>query len=920
MAPRVTPRALPENAAQRAVNARLLTGDLQAWRKPLLDKQLAVDGSGAVETIALLDGDWLSWQQQVEVARGIIPGDTTFRTYITGLDVPRFTNKALATTGAEPFPVETRPLGVPAPDDVPEVAVTAPEQSEGNITLVNPGAETGDDTGWTQTTPDLAVYENGAVPGFAAFEGTHWFYGGTNASGEYFQSLALETIGVISGQSLTLGWHQASGGAGSQAQLGLRFFDDGGLVIGETFADMVAIAPALTWQQRSVTATVPADTVSVRVVMKFENVGGAETDAYLDAITLNAADADYNSDGTDLASWEVSPNNGGAASSRDVDTFAFGGAYGDVFRMRSEVLMCWIWRSFSFNRAASFLIAFDVMINSAEGRAYIGLGNTNGFGAGFTITPNFIAQASFSSLDNSAEGNIALASFSGSGRPIAQWLRVSIAGARTGSAQFDLTLTVRNKDTGTVLLESAESSMEIIGSEFVLKYKTDADLDDRAGYYDNILVRVTASPPSDEAATTLTSYLYRYVNDFGEASAPSLPSRTIQRTDGVVVTITTPTVVPTGVEGYGITFKQIFRAATGVNGTAFRLVTEIPLAQAEFIDDLADNELGEVLDSEDWDLPPDDLRFILALPNGIMCGASGNQLCFAVRNRPHAWPVRFRLPTDTDITGLANVDTSVVIGTQSFVYTASGNDPSAYSMSKPGAPQSCASNRSFAYLLNVGAVFAGPDGLMLVNGPTQVSNLTETIFTREQWQALSPASILGAAHDDIYFFFWDNGSEQGGYALDMKPTGFGLIELGFHATAVYVDPIEDALFMVLDAYDEPTSDLLPAPTGGFLDGVDGRTIFEFDAGAERMRYAWTGKLWLLPHPMALQWARVRAQDFTELGIEFTKDGQPLHNKLIASNKPFRLPARADYSEIDYVMVGTSRVRSAEVADDIGELE
>ncbi len=920
MAPRVTPRALPPNASQRALNARLLSSDLEAWRRPLLTKQLAVDSSGPVETISLLDGSWLSWQQRLEVARGVIPGDTTFRTYITGLDVPRFTNKALATTGPEPFPVETRPLGVPAPNDVPQLAVTAPEQSEGNITLTNPGAETGDDTGWTQTTPDLAVFENGDVPGFAAFEGTHWFYGGTNASGQYFQSLTLATIGVISGQTITLGWRQASGAAGSKAQLGLRFFDAGATVIGETFADMVAIAPALTWQARSVTAAVPADTVSVRVVMKFENVGGGQTDAYLDAITLDAADADYTSSGNDLNTWEVSPNTSSGGDSREVDTFAYGGAYGDVFRMRSETLMCWIWRSFSFGRAATFLVEFDVLVNSAEGRTYFGLGNTNGFGEGFTFTPNFIAKSSFSDLNNSAEGNVALVTFSGSGRPINQWLRFSISGARSGSVEFNITLTVRNKDTGAVLLDAAESSMQITGSEFVLKYKADATVSTRAGYYDNILVRVTAAPPTDVAETTFTSYLYRYVNDFGEASAPSLPSRTIQRTDGVVVTISTPTVVPTGIDGYGITFKQIFRSATGASGTAFRLVIEIPLGQEDFIDDLGDNELGEVLDSEEWDLPPDDLRFILALPNGIMCGASKNQLCFSVKNRPHAWPVGWRLPTDTEITGLANVDTSVVIGTLSFVYTASGNDPSAYSMSKPGAPHACRAHRSFAYLLNVGAVFAGPDGLMLVNGPTQVSNLTETIFTREQWQALDPASITGAAHDDIYFFFWDNGSAQGGYALDMKPTGFGLIELGFHATAVYVDPVEDALFMLLDSYDEPSNDVLPAPTGGFLAGVDGRTVFEFDAGEERMRYAWTGKLWLMPHPMALPWVRVRGQGFEEASVTFTADGGELHQRLLISNRPFRLPVRQDYSELQYEVIGTSRVRGVEVADDILELE
>ena len=41
------------------------------------------------------------------------PGDTTYRTYLTSPDLysePRFTNYALATTGAEPFPHWGGPL------------------------------------------------------------------------------------------------------------------------------------------------------------------------------------------------------------------------------------------------------------------------------------------------------------------------------------------------------------------------------------------------------------------------------------------------------------------------------------------------------------------------------------------------------------------------------------------------------------------------------------------------------------------------------------------------------------------------------------------------------------------------------------------------------------------------------------------
>ena len=66
-APLVTPRALPENAAQEATNCRLQTGDLESWRQFLLSKTLA--NTGTVQTIYLLNGAWLSWNAQVDVAR-----------------------------------------------------------------------------------------------------------------------------------------------------------------------------------------------------------------------------------------------------------------------------------------------------------------------------------------------------------------------------------------------------------------------------------------------------------------------------------------------------------------------------------------------------------------------------------------------------------------------------------------------------------------------------------------------------------------------------------------------------------------------------------------------------------------------------------------------------------------------------------
>ncbi len=1216
MAPRISQRLLPPEASSNAINARLLTGDLTAWKAPAFSETFA--NGDIVRTIFKLRDRWLSFTDDVEIARGTILGDTDYRAYITGLDVPRFTTYDLAfnSTGAAPYPIVTRPLGVPGPDDVPLLALSVPTATEGGITIVNPGAEEGDDTGWTQTTPDLTVYENGDIPGIVANTGTFWFYGGTGSSGEYYQSFNASGVGVAVGQNLTLTWAQATGAAGSQAQLGLRFYDGGANLVGEQFAEMTAPSPANTWQTRSVATEGPADTETFRIVIKFQNVGGGTTDAYIDTITLQSESLDYSSSGNDLSAWTQSSTITGSTPYRSVIQQDIGGTHGSVFVFRSDEAIPYIYQQFGYADAASFRIEWSGRLNYSNSSLACGIGLLGGVGDIISVRQNRVSKASTSAYDGSSSGLSTLADLNGSNNLGSNWFRVVITGARSGTSQFSVTVTVTNLTTGVVVCDAAETTMNVPGNELLFRYYSNQDGGGERGYLDDIISSVVPDTGgADQGATLLTSYVYRYVNDFGEASAPSLPSRIIQRSDGVTVTVTTDTTIPSGIsEDYGITFKQIYRAATGSAGTVFRFVAEIPLAQADYVDTLDDDELGEVLDSEDWDLPPEDLRYILALPNGIMVGASKNQLCFSVQNRPHAWPVAYRLPTDTDITGLGNIDNAVVIGTESFVYTASGNSPDSYSMSKPGAPHACQSARSFAYLLNSGVIFAGPDGLMSVRSATEVVNLTEGIFTRDQWQTLDPTSITGVAHDDIYFFFFSmsdevvdryyaglptdappgilelaarpvvdetadyigyidyggdvlfqsvgtpgyltgpetvlidvnatgvvnttgysielvsndfTGSPPGnqratsygnsdyvvlsqidqptrevssywngtslvvvnytfpesvginrryfsrrgsrayyaasspgpakiyrfnaltgeyvassstlsqyatavlyngtsnlyvwletptselqildadtlafvsvaptppsnvqslfsdangsvyifcnndnfyklngstwdlfydpvidfqtqwfvqspsvyrsalsfviynsdtnqnefyaqalsvtgaGYALDTRATGNGMTALSMHASAAAVDIKQDALYMVLDSYTDAA--------GEFDSGItaDGLTLYQWNASTDLLPYEWNSKLWLLPHPMALQWCRVRASEYTDIVISFFADGSLLYTKTVTDNKAFRIRVRQDYSKLTFMLEGSSEIYSVEISDDVNELE
>ncbi len=622
-APRLTPRALPENGAQDATNARLLSGDLEAWRQ--FAEEQVLENTGPVQTIYKLNDIWMSWDSDVDVARGAIAGDTTFRTFLTGpdeYDRPRWTNYAMATSGAAPYPFETRPLGVPPPDSPPgAVPGVDPNPSSFQIDVQDTSEEL--EASWT-TSPVV--------------------------SGPEFNSSVTQ---------------QASGGPASGACYELRWRDFGDARPGVDG----------TWLKR---------------------------DFGVGSTTVTSMDFDFNLNDAGgisrlFARLQCSATTGAGIS-------------------------CMIWK-------------YD----------------SAGWQLGVGTYPTF-ANGQYSN-------NIATSPFF-SGLAADAWWHGRVEATTNADGTTTVTITVSDIDTEDEI-QSLTATLSLdsdsVGGICGFGSGDDQRGEDGTARLASIRVRGTGAT-GYTPINTATSYVYTFVNDLGEESAPSFASTTVLRPDGVAITVTMPTDVPTGIDNgdWSIETKRIYRAVTGATGTFYRFVAEVPLATEDYVDTVADTELGEVLESELWALPPVDMRGLLALPNSVMAGFSKNQLCLSAQNHPHAWPVEYRLTTDTDVVAIGAIDTTVVIATKNFIYLAIGTDPSAYSMTKLEVPQACVAKRSLAYLIGTGVVFASPDGLVAVAGNGNVRNLTSTVFTRDQWQALVPESIVGVAHDDVYHFFYDN--------------------------------------------------------------------------------------------------------------------------------------------------------------------
>jgi hypothetical protein len=392
------------------------------------------------------------------------------------------------------------------------------------------------------------------------------------------------------------------------------------------------------------------------------------------------------------------------------------------------------------------------------------------------------------------------------------------------------------------------------------------------------------------ALQTSVAYVYTYVSGWGEEGPPSAASAIVQRCPGQTVDLSGMSTAPGG--NYNIVAKRIYRAATGTTGTSFLFVAEIPVANTTYADTTDDENLGELLPSESWLAPPTDMLGVLALPNGVMAGFSKNDLCLSEAYLPHAWPIEYRLPTNATIVAIGAFGTSVVVGTTGSPYLATGSSPASYSMAKLELDQACVSKRGMVELHGVGVVYPSPDGLVLVGyGGTRLA--TENHFTRDEWQALRPATIEGYAWEGRYLGVYDDGGGKKAFLFD--PSG-ELVFLTLAPTAGFNEPLTDGLYLQI---------------GDFIE--------RFDAGA-KVAYQWRSKTYVTPRPANFGVGRVRAASYASLTFKLYGDGVLRHTQTVASDTPFRLPAGYVATAWEIEVSGTDDVYQVLVAEIMANLE
>lgn len=246
------------------------------------------------------------------------------------------------------------------------------------------------------------------------------------------------------------------------------------------------------------------------------------------------------------------------------------------------------------------------------------------------------------------------------------------------------------------------------------------------------------------------AYIFTYVSEWGEESAPSPASALIEidQNDTVNVTRAASAVAPP----YGpLTHWRLYRSSTTNIGAAYQLVDEIVIGTLTYNDAKLQEELQEVCPSLTWVEPPANMIGLVGLPNGIMAGFFGKTLCFSEPFHPYAWPVEYQLTIEYNGVALGVFGQTLVALTEGNPYYASGADSASMSAQKLESTQSCVSKRS-AVSAEGAVIYASPDGICAA-GPAGVELLTLGAYDKFDWQALGVTGSFAAFSEGVYYIF-----------------------------------------------------------------------------------------------------------------------------------------------------------------------
>ena len=333
-----------------------------------------------------------------------------------------------------------------------------------------------------------------------------------------------------------------------------------------------------------------------------------------------------------------------------------------------------------------------------------------------------------------------------------------------------------------------------------------------------------APTPEDQDNIVYTYFVQTWVDQFGWESQQSLTSlswtggttyvdKPLEYNDGdpVEVAALLEDEIPHGggtadepTDGFR---RRLYKVVAGSENGSVRFVAEFSGAdvwKAHTVR-MRDEDAGEEIPS--FEGIPHDLRNMLYVPGGFYVGfspSSPRTVMFSEVDIPTSWPMAYRYDVGDNIVALAVSGNTVFVLTDGHPYVVSGTAPESMSAAKLAGPAACVSQRSTCLYKNA-VCYASNVGVCMIASSadlgTTVNNLTEKIFTKDQWGAYGPNECLMAQHDGALFCFFGRESD-GGLVIDLQESENAVTTHDEKSSCLCIDNATDELYFVRDSGEE----------------------------------------------------------------------------------------------------------------------
>lgn len=253
--------------------------------------------------------------------------------------------------------------------------------------------------------------------------------------------------------------------------------------------------------------------------------------------------------------------------------------------------------------------------------------------------------------------------------------------------------------------------------------------------------------------------------------------------------------------------RRIYKVVAGGESGSIRFVAEYDTDpwSAKTVR-VKDEDAGEVMPQVES--IPHDLVNMVYVPGGFYAGfspSSPKTVMFSAVGVPTSWPTDYRYDLRDNVVALAVSTNTVFALTDGFPCVLTGTSPDAMTVSMLAGPAACVSKRSVCLYKNA-VCYASNVGVCMVassaDAGTVVNNLTEKVFTKEQWQALNPKDCLMGQHDGALFCFFtldDEAKTRKGIVIDLLESENAVTTHDEQSSCLCVDAATDELYFVRSA-------------------------------------------------------------------------------------------------------------------------